>query len=420
MTVSRLAAVDAQSLWTSGAIPNDHYALYAFGEPQSGLEPALQEIRDRARACSALRIRIADTGFWTYPVWDPCEVGEGQFVVHELADRIWAACLAAVRSLTDDQLDQRVMSWRLHVYPAIDGVPGTGRGTVAVLQASHAFADGKRSAALAGYLFGREGEVPAVTVPSRSVLAFPRRSIAAALTHRRLVRDTAAGLVPAQADSRPAMRTNTRPAGARDIRTVIRDRAELPGPTVTVGVLTAVSAALAGHLRELGDDPSLLGAEVPMAKVGPRLANNHYGNVGIGLYPDVEAGQRARRIAADLYQRRRRRSHPAMRAEAEALAAVPAPVLRWGVSMFDPDVRSPTVNGNTVVSSVDRGAKDLRFGDAPVLLAASFPALSPMMGLTHGVNGIGETITISVHAAESSIGDVDAYVDRLESELRGS
>ena len=109
-----------------------------------------------------------------------------------------------------------------------------------------------------------------------------------------------------------------------------------------------------------------------------------------------------------------------MRAEAEALAAVPAPLLRWGVSMFDPDVRSPTVNGNTVVSSVDRGAKDLRFGDAPVLLAASFPALSPMMGLTHGVNGIGDSITISVHAAESSIGDVDAYVDRLESELRGS
>lgn len=199
---------------------------------------------------------------------------------------------------------------------------------------------------------------------------------------------------------------------------MIRDRAELPGPTVTVGVLSAVSAALAGHLRELGDDPSLLGAEVPMAKVGPRLANNHYGNVGIGLYPDVELGRRARLIAADMYQRRRRRNHPAMRAEITAFAAVPAPLLRWGVSMFDPDVRSPTVNGNTVVSSVNRGAKDLWFGDAPVVLAASFPALSPMMGLTHGVNGIGDTIAISVHAAESAIGDIDAYVERLERELR--
>jgi hypothetical protein len=155
-----------------------------------------------------------------------------------------------------------------------------------------------------------------------------------------------------------------------------------------------------------------------MAKTGPRLANNHYGNVGIGLYPDAEIGLRARRIAADLYRRRRRRSHRAMAAENAAFAAVPAPLLRWGVSMFDPDVRSPTVDGNTVVSSVNRGAKDLRFGDAPVVVAASFPALSPMMGLTHGVNGIGDTIAISVHAAESAIVDIDAYVERLERELR--
>jgi len=52
-------------------------------------------------------------------------------------------------------------------------------------------------------------------------------------------------------------------------------------------------------------------------------------------------------------------------------------------------------------------------GDAPVVLTAGYPALSPSMGLTHGVHGIGDTIAISVHAAESAIGDVDAYVDRL-------
>lgn len=191
----------------------------------------------------------------------------------------------------------------------------------------------------------------------------------------------------------------------------------MPGPTVTIGVLAAVSAALSGHLRELGDDPSLLGAEVPMASSGPRLAHNHFGNVGVGLYPDVETGLRARRIAAELYQRRRRAAHPAMRAESAAFASVPAPILRWGVKQFDPEVRSPTVTGNTVVSSVNRGAKDLRFGDAPVMLTAGFPGLSPMMGLTHGVHGIGDTIAISVQAAESAIGDVDAYMERLKHEL---
>ena len=40
-----------------------------------------------------------------------------------------------------------------------------------------------------------------------------------------------------------------------------------------------------------------------------------------------------------------------------------------------------------------------------------------MMGLTHGVHGIGDTIAISVHAAESAMGDVDAYVDRLDGSL---
>ena len=100
-------------------------------------------------------------------------------------------------------------------------------------------------------------------------------------------------------------------------------------------------------------------------------------------------------------------------------AAVPAPLLRWGVAQFDPDARSPTATGNTVVSSVNRGAADLHFGDAPVVVTAGYPGLSPMMGLTHGVHGIGDTIAVSVHAAESAIGDVDAYVDRLDAALCG-
>ena len=136
-----------------------------------------------------------------------------------------------------------------------------------------------------------------------------------------LVRDTAAGLVPPQAESRPALRTNTRPAGARSVRTVVRHRGQLPGPTVTIGVLAAVSTALSGHLRELGDDPATLGAEVPMAKTGAREAHNHFGNVGVGLYPELDVGERVGRIAEDLARRRRRAAHPAMRADSRASAA---------------------------------------------------------------------------------------------------
>ena len=154
-----------------------------------------------------------------------------------------------------------------------------------------------------------------------------------------------------------------------------------------------------------------------MAKATVREAHNHFGNVGVGLYPELEPGERAARIADDMASRRRRAEHPAMRASSRAFAAVPAPLLRWGVGQFDPTLRSPTVIGNTVVSSVNRGPADLSFGDAPVVVTAGYPGLSPMMGLAHGVHGIGDTVAVSVHAAESAIGDVDSYVGRLDAAL---
>jgi hypothetical protein len=229
-----------------------------------------------------------------------------------------------------------------------------------------------------------------------------------------MVEDTTAGRIPPPAELRPALRTNARPTGPTNLRTVVRTRSDLSGPTVTVGALSAVSGALADHLRTLGDDPSSLGAEVPMTKPPPRLAYNHFGNVGVGLYPELAAPDRGLRIAADLDARRRRAAHPAMRAADLAFAATPAPLLRWGMDRFDPEVRVAQVTGNTVVSSVNFGAKDFSFGGAPVTMVAAFAGLSPMMGLTHVVCGVGDTIAISVHAAESAIGDIDAYVERLE------
>ncbi|OBK92922.1 DUF1298 domain-containing protein [Mycobacterium asiaticum] len=413
MAGHRMAAVDAQFYWMSAKVPSDQFLLYAFdGEPDD-LDSALDRVRGRARACADLSMRVADDCAARYPRWVPTPAEPDQIVRQELTDDGWDGCLAAVAGLAARQLDIRQMAWRLHVFTPVHAIPGVSRpGTVAVLQVAHALGDGARASAMAAWLFGRPAPVP--TVAATRAGFPPRLAVAAARAHRRLVRDTEAGLVPHGVGLRPLVATNARPGADRAVRTLVRRRGQIPGPTVTVGVLARVAEALA---EWLGGEVDSLGAEVPMVKPGPPLAYNHFGNAVVGLYPGLPRAERMNRIAGDLADARRRFEHPATRASDRAFAAVPAALLRWGVSHFDPDIRPAQVAGNTVVSSVYRGVDDLRFGGAPVTLTAGYPALSSVMGLTHGVHGIGDTVAISVHAARSAVPDIDGYLRVLDAAL---
>ncbi|AGZ50199.1 WS/DGAT domain-containing protein [Mycobacterium kansasii] len=414
MAAHRMAAVDAQFYWMSAKIPNDQFLLYAFDGEAVAVERAVAQLLDRAHACPQLRMRVHARSALTYPQWVAAGVEPEQVVRHEPTDDSWHGCLAAVTGLADEQLDIRRMPWRVHVFTPVTGIPGVrGAGTVAVVQVAHALGDGARASAMAAWLFGRAAPVAPVTGPRRGVL--PWRAAAAAYAHRRLVRDTRSGRLAPSAGSRPLLSTNARPEGVRAVRTLVRQRSQLPGPTVTIAVLAAVSTALS---RLLGGSAESLAAEVPMAKPGVPQAHNHFGNVVVGLYPALGHAERVGRIAADVANARRRMRHPAVRAADLAFATIPAVLLRWGVSQFDADARPAQVAGNTVVSSVHRGAADLHFGDAPVVLTAGYPALSPAMGLTHGVHGIGDTIAISVHAAASAIPDIDAYAQLLDAALQ--
>lgn len=407
-----MAAVDAQFFWMSAKIPNDQFLLYAFDGQPADLDAALHRTCQRAWACPELNMRVDDGCGWTYPRWVPAAAHRGQILRHELADASWQGCLAAVVTLADHQLDLREIPWQLHVFTPVYGIAGVdGPGTVAVLQVPHALGDGARASAMAAWLFGREAGVPRVRRRSGFL---PTRAIAAAHAHRQLVRDIHAGVLAPGVGARPLLAINSRPEGVRSVRTLVRRRSELPGPTVTVGALAAVSTAL---WRLLGAGAETLGAEVPMAKSGVPEAHNHFGNVAVGLYPRLNFAERVQRITADLADGRRRMAHRAARCGDRAFAAVPAPLLRWGVGKFDPGVRPTQVAGNTVVSSVNRGAADLRLDDAPVVLTAGFPALSPVMGLTHGVHGIGDTVAISVHSAASAVSDIDTYIDLLDAAL---
>lgn len=147
-----------------------------------------------------------------------------------------------------------------------------------------------------------------------------------------------------------------------------------------------------------------------------RQAHNNFRNIGVDLHPELGRAERADRIAGQLDAHRRRGEHPATVTSTAAFAAVPAWLLRWGMGRFDPTVRSATVTGHTVVSSVNRGPADLSLGSHPVVLTAGYPALSPMMGLTHGVHGIGGRVALSVHA-DANVVDIDDYTDRLSDAL---
>lgn len=395
-----MAAADAQLLWLSAKVRNDQFLLYIFdGIPR---DSAVDEVRSRAQACDELRLRVRDDNWWSYPTWVRGDIDDRQFVEHRSME--WQQCLDTLARA--DQLDAAVMSWRMHIFRS-------ELRCVVAIQMTHAVADGTRAAALAGVLLGRRNTLPEVVTPDRGFL--PWKGLTAARAHRQFVRDVEAGLLPAPQGPRPALSVNAAPAGTSAFRTLDIRREDLPGPTVTVGALVAVSEALGGYLAERGEDIARLGAEVPMASAQVRARNN-FRNVGVGLFPELNPRARAERIAAELDGHRRRGAHPAMLASDAAFAATPAAVLRWGVGQFDPAARTVAVTGNTIVSSVNRGPADLSFGGRPVLLTAGYPALSPMQSLTHGVHGIGGQLAISVHADTANV-DVDAYMERLSDAL---
>lgn len=397
MSSERMAAADAQLLWLSAKVPNDQFLVYVFdGTPD--IPAGLEEVRRNAEGFQELRLRVCDDSPWRYPRWVSAEIGAEQFAVHQATESgDWSACLDSVARL--DQLDVTRMAWRVNIFPP----------AVVVVQVSHALGDGTRSAALAAALLGRRVPIPAVTPDRGNVLW---RGIGAARAHRAMVRDTEAGSLEPPPAPRPSLSVNAHPTATSVLRTLVLDRARLHRPTVTVAALSAVAEALGGYLAERGEDVSMLGAEVPMAGSSTAKARNNFRNVSIGLHPELDRERRAARIAWDLGAARRRAEHSATQASVAAFASVPALLLRWGMGQFDPAARSATVSAHTVVSSVNRGPADLTFGGRRVVLTGGYPALSPMMGLTHGVHGIGDVVAVSVHA-DPAVVDIDDYVGRL-------
>ena len=411
---------DARAYWMSSRIPSDQYLLYCFRNPTDSGDSVATEVAARARRVDALTVKIRDVS-GDFPWWVPMEVGSGHVTTRRLSTSTWVSCRNAIEELLTVPLDARESPWHLHLFEAVTDAPkcDDDSALVAVLQISHALADGRGTAHIARYLFGDDtvsAEVLAVddfarlrrfdTV--RRVLALVRRGAAAFRADRELTAEMGAGLVPASTPPVPLTRLNRKPNANRVIRTVTVPSAHLkaPGVSVTVGALTVISRALERYLST-GDS---LVAETTFAKVGPSRSNNHFSNAGVDLHADVpDLTERARRIGRSVADRRARLSHRAFDVADRANAAVPARWIRSGVDHFDLDVVPETMTGTTVVSSVYRGPADLVLGGGTVVFTAGFPGLSPLMGLTHGVHGIGDVVTLSILTSPAVVDDVNRY-----------
>ncbi|MGV9949154.1 wax ester/triacylglycerol synthase domain-containing protein [Rhodococcus aetherivorans] len=418
---------DAQRDWLDDRVRSDQFLLFCFEGPAGDPGRLVAELRRRASAVAELRLHaVAVPGDLDYPYWSTGPVGADRFVVHRLPDPSWPGVQEALGELLTDRLDIRASPWRLHLLPGVTGAPRcAAAATVVVLQVSHAFADGTRASALARTLLSGTApagdgapagpEAPAVPVMLlRAAARVPLQLGSLLVTGARAgraERELADPAVPPPAPGCPPSAVNTDPGPRRAVRTIVCPATDLRTVgTVTVGALTAIGSALAEFL---GDFPAdRLGAEVPVSLAGNGLSRNAYRSTGVRLFAHVrDPRERAAAIADDLAQRRRRITHPAMDLRDRPLAHVPAPLLRFGLARADFGAVPRTVTGTTVVSSVYRGAGDLVLGGAVVRFTAGFPGLSPVMGLTHGVHGIGDVVTLSVTTSPQVLepGELDRY-----------
>ena len=264
-------------------------------------------------------------------------------------------------------------------------------------------------------MFGRDG-VPSVIELGQSGPLI-RGALSEIRARRQLVSDVEAGRVPAVRAPVRALSLNAPPSGRFVVRSVLRHKDQLTGPTLTVGAMVGISEALVGYLQARGEDASELAASVPMTKRRAPHSNNHIVPATIGLHPDApDRDEKVRRIVADMMDWRRRNLHPAFDSKEAVFGAVPAFVRRLGVKLVRIDRRPAMVPAHTVVSSVDRGPADLSFGGCPVTFTMGFPALLPISSLVHGVHSIGDTVAFTVHASSPQV-DVDDYMARLDAAL---
>ncbi|ALG86639.1 hypothetical protein ACH46_05775 [Gordonia phthalatica] len=399
--------------WRSLHAANDQFLLYAFDAAEDDVDP-LPELQSRPERVADLHLGIdrvpGDLGF---PRWTRTPITERNWRRHHVEH--WDDCLAAVADLMTPGSREPEILWRIHLFGPLTGVPEAGdRATVVVLQISHALGDGRRVSDIARRLLsdGPEEKRP----ESPRLPGIIAAGLGAASTVPRLAAATAIGLAAWRDDDPESGLPAVEPTalnlpgdGPTVLRTVTvpRERLRRLATSVTAAVLTVLADVLPQFGGATADGRVI--AEVTMAREPVDGQRNNFHTVGIDLSAGAEPGVRAESIARQIDAARRRDGAPARRRARRASALAPAVLDALAVRLAEQAPLPDRVAGTTVVSSVNRGPADLTLSGRPVLFTAGFPALSPVHGLTHGIHGIGDRVTVSIAARGGAAATIDDY-----------
>lgn len=425
--MTRLHPVDARTLWAAPTARSDQFLLFAFDDTPASADAAAGEVLAAALMIERLNLVVREVpAHLDYPRWVSSAATAGQVRGHRLVDTSWPAMLTALVALMSDQVDPGVHPWRVHLFGPVDDPSGGGaRLRVAVLQISHALADGRGASETARALFGgqragppsagfAEPSIPPMAQAAGGVLRLPGQVcglIGGGLNSYRLSRAPRAVGPPPVA----AAKINRRPGPRRALRTLTVAKDDIAG-RITPAVIAAIGDTMAAAAWVDGDPV----VELTLARAPRPGRANNFQMAGIASRTDLVGVRRTTAITAAIDAARARDRERARVVARAAEAATPAALMHWATTAFEPgepDSDPPgAVTGHTVVSSVNRGGDDLFLAGGRVRFTAGFPALSAVHCLTHGIHGIGRSVTISV-VADPDVIDIDNYAAGLRERL---
>ncbi|EGD56854.1 hypothetical protein [Gordonia neofelifaecis] len=426
--MSPLTPPDAAMYWRSLTAATDQYLLYAFAATDAPVSALVERLSARARGIADLNLTVEPVpGDLDYPRWQPSPVAADQFRTYDVTT--WDDCLRSVADLMATPRRAADALWRVHIFGQLVGVPEArgGPANVVVLQISHALGDGRRVSAIARRLLsdGEPDPPPRAARLPAAVVA----GVGAATTLPRLAVGTAAGMAAWRKQSRRRGRIdspvapieptvlNLPDSGRIELRTLTLRRAAVRelGPSVTLGILVAVAEVLPAFGGATRDGRVVV--ELTVARDSRNRQRNDFHTVPIDLDAGLGRAERAASIGRQIGAARRRDDDPANVAARRAAAAAPAVLEALAVRLSATGPIPDRVAGATVVSSVNRGAGDLVLAGGRVLFTAGFPALSTVHGMTHGVHGIGDTVTVSIAARGAAAHRIDGYLAALRAAL---